>query len=189
MLLRIQEEIIRNHQEQAPVKVVALADDLGLKVYRTLSFGDDTSGMIRRDGEKGGASGFAIYVNGRHEKTRRRFVIAHEIAHFILHESLIGEGIVEDALLRAGGFTNEMERQANAMAAEILMPWHLISRAQEQGIIRIADLASHFDVSKNAMSVRVLGLSYEKAQEQGHEQMPIAEDSIGMTRSSYAMPA
>jgi len=168
MLLKTQEKLIKEHQKMAPVKVVSLATDLGLKVYKTSSFDDDTSGMIRRDEEKGGDSGFAIYVNSRHPRTRRRFTIAHEIAHFILHESLIGDGIVEDALLRAGGLSNSIERQANAMAADILMPWHLVSAAQEQGKERIAELAAHFQVSRDAMSIRLLGISYQKAQEQGH---------------------
>src|SRR3546814_4029407 len=57
--------------------------------------------MIRKDAERGGESGFAIYVNGSHPRVRRRFSIAHEIAHFALHRNLIGDGVTDDAMYRS----------------------------------------------------------------------------------------
>lgn len=160
MLLREQQAIIDRFTKSAPVKVVALAEALGLKVYRSDSLGEHVSGMIRKDLVRGGDSGYAIFVNATHAPVRQRFTIAHEIAHYILHRSYIGDGIVEDALLRADGFTNSLERQANAMAADILMPRRLIKEAQNKGISSITSLAVHFDVSRDAMSVRVIGRPY-----------------------------
>lgn len=168
MLLKEQFAIIREHQKTAPVKVVKLAHDLGLPVYRTTEFSNDISGMIKKDAKKGGSSGFAIYVNANHAEVRRRFTIAHEIAHYLLHENLIGDGVVEDGLLRADGLTNAVERQANQMAADILMPWHLIMDAQRRGVTTIDALALLFEVSRDAMSYRVLGTSYCDAQAAGH---------------------
>jgi len=123
--------------------------------------------MIVKNNKRGGESGFAIYVNAAHPLVRRRFTIAHEIAHYILHENLIGDGIAEDALLRAG-LSNAVERQANAMAADILMPWHLIKDLQENGIETIDGLATILQVSKDAMSYRLLGVPYQEAQAYGH---------------------
>lgn len=163
MRISDQSEIIKRHQERAPVQVVALASELGLNVYSAPNFGDNVSGMIKRDDKHGGTSGFAIYVNANHAKTRRRFTIAHEIAHYILHENLIGDGIVEDALLRANGLTNSVEKQANNLAANILMPWHLLEPAMKSGL-SIETLAAMFEVSRDAMSYRTLGLSYMDAQ-------------------------
>src|SRR5436190_10493767 len=117
-------EIIRKHQKSAPVQVVPIADALGLSVYRATDWPDTTSGMIVRDAERGGASGFAIYVNAKHSEVRRRFTIAHEVAHFVLHRNLIGDGITEDALYRSG-LSDAFEQEANGLAAEILMHRHL----------------------------------------------------------------
>src|SRR3546814_2493487 len=89
--------------------------------------------MIRKDAERGGESGFAIYVNGSHPRVRRRFSIAHEIAHFALHRNLIGDGVTDDAMYRSN-LSSAVEVQANRMAADILMPWHLISEATDKGI-------------------------------------------------------
>jgi Zn-dependent peptidase ImmA (M78 family) len=86
-------ELIRKHQKSAPVHVVPIAETLGLNVYRVTSWPDATSGMIARDPERGGSSGFAIYVNAKHSEVRRRFTIAHEVDHFVLHRVLIGDGI------------------------------------------------------------------------------------------------
>lgn len=160
MLLKEQKAIIARHTRNAPVKVIALSHDLGLKVYTSQSLDDDVSGLIKRDAKSGGPSGYAIYINAAQAKVRQRFTVAHEIAHFVLHKSFIGDGIVEDALLRAEGFTNSLERQANAMAADILMPRKLISEAQDKGIVEIPALASHFNVSRDAMSYRLIGRPY-----------------------------
>lgn len=157
--------IIAEHQKSAPVKVIALAHALGLKVYTSMTLSDNVSGLIRKDGARGGDSGFAIFINGNHAETRRRFTIAHEIAHYILHEEFIGDGIVEDALMRSDKLNSSVERQANSLAADILMPWHLIDKAKKSGTRTIEDLAVLFKVSRDAMSFRVLGTSYESARQ------------------------
>lgn len=159
MILADQLDIIRQHQNSAPVQVVPLAVELGLPVYRDDDLPDDLSGMIVRDAQLAEESGYAIIVNGRHAETRRRFTIAHEIAHFLLHRDLIGDGISDDALYRSG-LSNAVEAQANRMAANILMPWHLINEAINAGIKSVPALATKFHVSNSAMSIR-LGVPYE----------------------------
>lgn len=160
MLLKDQKAIIDRHTRSAPVKTVSLAHDLGLKVYTSETLGENVSGLIKRDARKGGSSGYAIFINANQPKVRQRFTMAHEIAHFILHRAFIGDGIVEDALHRAEGFTNALERQANAMAADILMPRNLVSKVQDDGVTDIPGLAAYFNVSRDAMSYRVLGRPY-----------------------------
>ena len=161
MLLKEQQEIIRGHQMAAPVKITPIARDLGLPVYRVSEWGNNLSGMLKRDAKA--PSGYSIFVNGHDNDRRKRFTIAHEIGHYILHENLIKDGIVEDALLRAEGLSNAIEAQANAFAADLLMPWHLIRAQQEKGINGIEELADIFEVSRDAMSIRLLGLPYARA--------------------------
>lgn len=153
------QEIIRRHQSSAPVQVVPIAEDMGIKVYRQTGWPDTLSGMICRDKQRGGHSGYAIFVNASHAETRRRFTIAHEIAHFALHRSLIGDGIKDDALYRSG-LSSAVEAQANALAADILMPWHLVNAEIAKGNDTVPLLASVFKVSRSSMSIR-MGVPYE----------------------------
>lgn len=153
--------IVRRHQKAVPVETVPIAEDLGLKVYRVQGWPDEISGMIKRDEERGGESGYAIFVNGRHPEVRRRFTIAHEIAHFVLHRDLIGDGITDDGLYRSG-LSNTIEAQANRYAADLLMPWHLVNQQTDRGLDTVEALAKLFKVSKSAMAIR-LGVPYETA--------------------------
>lgn len=159
MTLAQQMDLISRHQATAPVQVVPIAEELGLQVYRADDWPDGLSGMILRDADLGGPSGYAIVVNQRHHERRRRFTIAHEIAHFVLHKDLIGDCIQDDALYRSG-LSNRIESQANKLAADILMPWHLINDAINSGVDDVERLAEMFNVSKSAMSIR-LGVPYE----------------------------
>lgn len=156
------DRIISAHQKSAPVQTIDIAEALGIKVYKVGNWPENLSAMIRKDAERGGHSGYAIYVNGKHPRVRRRFSIAHEIAHFALHRSLIGDGITDDAMYRSN-MSNAVEAQANRMAADILMPWHLIRQATESGLDTVEALAKHFDVSKSTMSIQ-LGVPYETQQ-------------------------
>ena len=152
------ERIIKRFQKSAHVETIAMANALGINVYKVKDWPDNISAMIRKD-EKGGSSGYSIYVNGNHPRVRRRFSTAHEIAHFALHRNLIGDGITDDALYRSN-LSSAVEVQANRMAADILMPWHLIREATDSGLDTVEQLAKHFDVSKSTMSIQ-LGVPYE----------------------------
>ena len=151
-------EVIREHQKSAPVQVIPMAEALGINVYY-VDWTNDVSGRIERNAEMGGDSGYAIFVNSNHHPNRRRFTIAHEIAHFVLHQQEIGDGVYDDAMYRSG-LPLGVEFQANKLAADILMPWHLLNPEMEERGYAIAELADKFQVSKSAMSIR-LGIPYE----------------------------
>jgi hypothetical protein len=146
--------IVRRHQSSAPVQTVPLARALGLEVYHVPGWPDDLSGKIMRDPKRGGQSGFAIFVNKDHHSNRRRFTTAHEIAHYILHEGEIGDGIADDALYRSR-LSNRMEAEANRLAADILMPWHLLNPLIDGGETSVDRLAKAFQVSPSSMSIRL----------------------------------
>src|SRR5664279_2674779 len=80
-------QIIAKYQTTAPVDVVAIASHLGLNVWETKSLPESISGKIFKDPMNGGSSGFSILVNASHSLPRKRFTIAHEIGHFILHRN------------------------------------------------------------------------------------------------------
>jgi Zn-dependent peptidase ImmA (M78 family) len=112
------------------------------------------SGEIRRDLKHGGKSGYSILVNNNESRTRKRFTVAHEIAHFVLHRNLIGDGLTDNSMYRSG-LTTLAEVQANKMAANLLMPFNLIEKEIKAGAASIEELAQRFDVSEQAMRIRL----------------------------------
>jgi Zn-dependent peptidase ImmA (M78 family) len=149
-------QIIERFQQEAPVDIMGIADALGLRVWE-----DDInpySGKITRDPEFGGPSGYSIIVNAVEPTTRKRFTIAHEVAHFILHsDELLKEDLAET--LYRGGLSDSKEAEANKLAADILMPLSLIEKLIAQGVRSIEELADAMEVSKTAIGIR-LGASY-----------------------------
>ena len=151
--------IVREFQKKPPVDVGKLANRLGARVYVFGRWPDHISGKVYRNNKDGGTAGYVIGVNKNHSSTRKRFTIAHEIAHIILHDAFIGKnekGIVDDRLYRSN-LSNPLETAANRMAADILMPLHLLQEAIDQNGPNVDELAAQFKVSPAAMTIR-LGL-------------------------------
>lgn len=98
---------------------------------------------------------FTISVNSSHSETRKRFTIAHEIAHYVLHRDQIGDGITDDALYRSDTLSTMTERQANQYAAEILMPWQLVKNDSAFKTGMAGSLASRFSVSTQVAEIRL----------------------------------
>lgn len=143
-------EIIRKHQEKAPVDVLAIARDLEIEVFEDDELPSKMSGLLSGDDD-----GYYIIVNAKHHPNRQRFTIAHEIAHFVLHRDSIGDGIQDNALYRSH-LSGRQETEANKMAADILMPWELIDEIIENSKRpTVEGLAKKLRVSRGAMSIRL----------------------------------
>jgi IrrE N-terminal-like domain len=148
-------QIIAKFQQTAPVDVVSIAYGLGLRVWEMPSLPITVSGKIFRDPLNGGESGFSIGVNATEHATRKRFSIAHEIAHFILHRHYLDNGeLVDDAMYRSQ-LSSQEESQANFLAAEILMPIPLIQSLIAAGYKQPEQLAEKLEVSLTAMKIRL----------------------------------
>jgi len=146
--------VIRGFQTEPRVPIAALAERLGLSVW-TSALPRGISGKLTKDPTHGGKSGFAIFVNESEPVHRRRFTVAHEVGHFLLHRHLLDEGaIVDDAFYRSR-LSNRLEAEANRAAAEILMPWHLINKETAVGVVETDQLADKFGVSETAMKIRL----------------------------------
>ncbi len=74
-----------------------------------------------------------------------------------MHGDLIEDRIVDDTLYRSG-LSDHYERQANGLAADILMPLILIKRLYCEGKRDVASLAEALDVSPAAMEIRLSSL-------------------------------
>ena len=148
-------QILAKYRKGAPVNVVALAGEFGLRVWEMHSLPPNISGKIFRDPINGGSSGFSIAVNSRELSERKRFTIAHEIAHFILHrDKLSAADLIDDSMYRSGLSTRQ-EADANRLAADILMPRSLVSTLVASGIRDVDSLASRLQVSIPAMKIRL----------------------------------
>ena len=89
-------------------------------IYRTPGF--DTAGFIDRLGNR-------IVVAQKHRLEWRRFTIAHEIGHWVLHPNM---NYHRDRPLNGGERANESrpqhEQEADVFAAELLMPEKMLNR-------------------------------------------------------------
>ena len=151
-------EIVLAFSDCAPVPVDKIAEDLGIVVVYDSSLSDDVSGKIER--AHGAPSGYRITVNGRHHERRRRFTLAHEIAHYMLHRDLIGDGLTDNALYRSilrngQEFADFREQEANQYAASILMPARAVKTQFSSGNCSIIGIAKAFNVSPAAAEIRM----------------------------------
>jgi len=144
-------------QKTAPVKVVAVAKALGVAVWDAPLPPGVSGKLFKADPTQAGPSGFAIYVNEGEPQVRKRFTVAHEIGHFVLHRHELDAGAIEDDSFYRSRLSNRMEAQANQFAADLLMPWGLIDDLTRSGIRDPDKLAERFEVSITAMKIR-LGL-------------------------------
>jgi Zn-dependent peptidase ImmA (M78 family) len=140
-----------------PVKLGNLARELGIAV-KVASMPTGVSGQIsREDGQ------YVIRVNRNEARERQRFTIAHELAHFLLHRNIIDaspNGITDNVLYRSGA-PEQIEFEANRLAADLAMPMSIIEaklRDEFAGVVTeatIESLADSFEVSKAAMEIRL----------------------------------
>ena len=140
------------YTQSAPVNLDGMAKAMGLKVTESPGLPDDVLGKIEREGQS-----YRITINAHHAPRRKRFTLAHEIAHYILHRSLIGDGVTDAGMYRSR-LSDNTERQANNMAAGLLMPAPLMERAYREGVRSIDAMADLFNVSKESASIRMRSL-------------------------------
>lgn len=151
------DDIIRRFQSAAPVDVSALAKALGVNVWESDALPREVSGQIIRDPLNGGTEGYSILVRSTDSYVRRRFTVAHELAHFLLHRTSIGSVFSDDNLYRSG-LPNQLEIEANRYAANLLMPVPLLRKHVEASGLDTAKLAEVFEVSEAAMRIRLDGV-------------------------------
>lgn len=150
-------EIIRRYTANVPVKLGAMAAEMGI-VVKLSTMKPGASGHIKRNGE----GGYLIRINRHETRERQRFTLAHEIAHFLLHQDEIDrlpDGIEDNVLYRSGA-PEQKEYEANRLAADLIMPARLVETELEALGTPVSDeiidrIAEIFQVSKAAMEIRL----------------------------------
>ena len=162
-------KLLEDNQIAAPpVPVKRIATSLGIKVVYQEYEEAQISGFLYRSPKES-----IIGVNSTHADTRKRFTIAHEIGHFLLHSHESGNVHLDYAFqvkLRddvSSQGTNTEEIEANAFAADLLMPSRFLTADLIAiGGIDIEDdrflqkLADRYRVSLLAMQFRIARLGY-----------------------------
>lgn len=141
-----------------PVALDRITDFYDIKVSYDL---DDTiSGVMISQGDK-----TFIGINPNESTVRQRFTIAHEIGHYRLHRKIAPTFIDKDYIvMKRSGEKSELELEANAFAAELLMPEIFLNiqinllTANFSVDEKIKILAKKFEVSTIAMTYRLANL-------------------------------
>lgn len=148
---------IEPHFVSMPVRISAIAEEFGLEVLLA-PLAANVSGEIRPI--EVFPRRYRIKINRYEAAVRQRFTCAHEVAHYLLHEDKISNGIVDSVLYRSQ-LSNALEAEANRLAADLLMPYPLLRQYVDEfcgGDARSADpklMAEHFQVSEQAMRFRL----------------------------------
>jgi Zn-dependent peptidase ImmA (M78 family) len=151
-----------------PIDIKKIATSLGVSVMGH-DFGDEMSGVLVLKDDKG-----TIGFNKDQSESRKRFTIAHELGHYILHKNNHNDVFVDRdfIIMYRRGTENYseteliQEQEANAFAAAILMPEHLIEQELKENnyypnlseLQLIEKLAKTFKVSAPAMTFRLNNL-------------------------------
>ncbi|MBQ7609077.1 MAG: ImmA/IrrE family metallo-endopeptidase [Desulfovibrionaceae bacterium] len=122
-----------------PVDPIAIAGGLGIKVYYSNDL-KELSGFYD-DEEK------EILIHPNESSQRQRFSIAHELGHCVL-----GHGTSPRKKHSPAEFK---ERAANIFAASLLMPAITVRTLVEQRGMMFSELCRTFDVSEQAMAIRL----------------------------------
>jgi Zn-dependent peptidase ImmA (M78 family) len=170
-VLRTVKGLIDKHgiQPSTAVDVYGIARSYGIKIIEEPG-ADTLSGFLLRDSD---ADDAVIGVNKNHPLTRKRFTVAHELGHYLLHryEGFHFDGVENGLQLRfrdekSQEGTDVDEREANLFAAELLMPADFIrSDVQKLGTVdllgdtkKLEEMAKRYKVSSQALTIRLTNL-------------------------------
>lgn len=136
-------------------------DKQDVKIYFA-PLSDEISGSITYEKKE---KRFNILINTNKPRTRQYFTVAHEMAHYFLHQEIFknldiiidGDNNIDSTsmLYRASiSEGTQIEIEANNFAASILMPTELVIRAWNV-FKSVEECAKFFQVSVSAMSIRL----------------------------------
>ena len=152
------DQVVTKHGVRAPaVPIERFLTEAGIEVRQ----GDlgDVSGLIARSADK-----VIVGLNRSQSIVRRRFTMAHEFGHYLLHEGLTTHTDTDfrvnyrDRASSEATYVEEIE--ANYFAASVLMPRRFLDERDASAALdddeAVARLARTFEVSRHAMSLRLV---------------------------------
>ncbi len=95
----------------------------------------------------------AIYINNNDSPRRQAFTLAHEIAHYCLHQDQKYD-VLQRKNFPYTEETDDKEKEADAFAAALLMPRELVKNQWDM-VPTVSAIASQFGVSSSTASYRL----------------------------------
>lgn len=135
-------EILSHFGMRTPsVDPFAIARGMGVEVHMVHNPG--WAGAVQSDN-----TGATAWINAGDHPVRRRFTLAHELGHLMLHPT----GVMFRDETFAG---SPQEAQANNFAADLLMPLWMVQPIAEHVRYDVERLIDIFGVSRQAMQIRL----------------------------------
>lgn len=158
-------------RDPADIDVRAIANDVGASV-RLKKLTNCEARII------GTADRAIISVSEDSSPQRRRYSIGHELGHWELHRGRQFECRARD-IDNAENGPLDPERQADAYAADLLMPWYLfkplVSQSRSVDLALLEGMCERFDTSLPATAIRIAEANVEPM-------MVVCYDSAGRRR-------
>lgn len=121
-------------------------------------------GMLVRNPED--ADEWGIFYNSAASLERRRFTIAHELGHFVLHRNRQQRFSCDKESIYSGIDTIlDIEREADDFASNLLMPGDLLREwiSKQIDLRVLSAIAKRFQVSFEALCIRFIKFTPERA--------------------------
>jgi hypothetical protein len=113
------------------------------------------------------AAEWGIFYNGKASPERRRFTIAHELGHFILHRSQqMTFSCDKESVYSGADAIGNIEREADEFASNLLMPGDLLREwitRQKIDLRILSAIAKRFQVSFEALCIRFIKFTPERS--------------------------
>lgn len=153
---------IKEGTRKLPVDIESIIRGAGIELVTSNDLDPEIAGMIENLGE----DRYRITVNKSDHYFRRRFTMAHELGHYVLHKNEIGSGTDDNRKYRSterGLYYNTMikqshEDEANRFASLVLMPGSFIRQHIDVANPHLNDwrkLSGLFQASPAALKLRV----------------------------------
>ena len=145
------------------IDIEKLINNVGI-ILRKTSLEDNLCGFIEYNNN---TEKYTITINANHGFNRQRFTMAHEFAHFMLHDEIIKLRGQLDRDFASENISQEdkrLESQADSYGANILMPLDLINeiiRLNKYDINKPEDrrsIALQLGVSEVALGIQISDL-------------------------------
>lgn len=170
-------ELLAKYKAQSPeqpVDIESLIVNVGLGLEPAANLPPNISGHISCENGR-----YVVRANGTEHEYRRRFTMAHELGHFVLHRSILDEagGVNDSRMYRtdinAPVYNSHIhqihEQQANSFAANLLMPTEAVRErylaeseaSNHPGGVPLKAMYQTFRVSPSAMRWRLKNLGFE----------------------------
>lgn len=152
-------ELVKSLKLDAPVDLVDVARHLGLQIRYCDSSGFEGALVCSKEDRVG----TVLVKNSIRELGRRKFTIAHEIAHYVLpHHGPSGSVCNAGDVESWEGSLSREEQEANVFAGELLIPEALVDTKVAKGkptFETVRGLAMKFETSLTASGYRLMQLT------------------------------